>query len=75
VNVGEVAAPTAGDQDLLARALSVVEQHDASPAPSSLERTHHASRTCAQYYDINLLHACSPPATDWAFLSLVLLAF
>jgi hypothetical protein len=66
VDVRKVAAASAGDQDLLACAFGVLQQHDAPSTPSGFERTHHAGRSCAQHYDINLLHVCSPAlATDW----------
>jgi hypothetical protein len=60
VDVGEVASAASGDQDLLADAFRVVEQHHAPSASARLQRAHHAGGACAQNYDINFLHSPSP---------------
>ena len=52
VQVGEVAAPAAGDADLLADLLVVVDEHD---APSALPRgrgAHHAGRAGTDHGDL-----------------------
>ena len=66
VDVGEVAAAAAGDQDLLADALGVVEQDDAPSAPPGLDGAHHARRACAQHHHIYLLHDALPSLSSFA---------
>jgi hypothetical protein len=60
VDVGEVAPAASGDQDLLADAFRVVEQHYAASSPAGFDRAHHACCAPAENYDINFLHSPSP---------------
>jgi hypothetical protein len=60
VDVGEVTSAATGDQNLFADAFGVVEQDNPPATTSSLDCAHHAGRTCAQNYDVNLLHSHSP---------------
>ena len=48
VEVGEVAAASAGDEDFFAGAVGVVDKEDAAPAASSLEGAHEAGGTCSE---------------------------
>jgi hypothetical protein len=47
VEVGEVAASSAGDEDLLADALGMIEDEDAAPAAACFDGTHQAGRACS----------------------------
>ena len=51
--VGEVAAPPAGDADLLARRPGVVEDAHRAPAPPGLDGAHHPGRAGADDQDID----------------------
>src|SRR5690606_16332670 len=52
VDVGEVAAPAARDQDLLAGLVGVVEQQHAAPARTRLRSAHQPGRSGAEHYRI-----------------------
>jgi hypothetical protein len=56
VQIGEVAAATAGNQDLLAGLARVIQHHNAPPTPSGGECAHQAGGAGAQDYDIGALH-------------------
>ena len=56
VEVGEVAAPTARDEDFLARLVGVIDQQDALATLASHQRRHETRRAGTQDDDINLLH-------------------
>jgi hypothetical protein len=61
VEVGEVAAATAGDEDLLAGAFGVVEEDDASAALSGFESAHHSGAAPApRMSDVYLLKYSVP---------------
>ena len=49
--VGEVAAAAAGDEDLAAGALAVVEEQDAATAAAGLDGPHQPCRAGAQHND------------------------
>jgi hypothetical protein len=74
VDVCEVAAASAGDEDLLADAVGVIEDKDAPRAPSGLDGAHQSCGACSKYYDINGMHAILSPdpnkrvATLWSLL-------
>jgi len=54
VQIGEVAAAAAGDEDLLSRPVGVVEHEGAPSAPSRFDGAHQTGRACAQYEDIGV---------------------
>ena len=54
-SVGEIAAPAAGDADLLARRPGVVEEAHRAPAPPGLTGAHHPGRAGADDQDIHSL--------------------
>ncbi len=58
MKVGEVAASTARDQDLLADPFGMIEQNNTAPALAGLDSTHQASRTGADYDHVELLLHC-----------------
>jgi hypothetical protein len=43
VNVGEIAASAAGDQDLFAKPIRVLQHGNAAPAPARLDCAHQSS--------------------------------
>src|SRR6516162_3127918 len=53
--VGEVAAPTARDQDLLSDLLSPLQHHDAPAAFSGLDRAHQPGRSRAQHDRVKIM--------------------
>ena len=55
VDVGEVTAPAAGDEDLAAGAVAVFEQEDAVAAASGLEGAHHSRCACAEDDDVEVV--------------------
>jgi hypothetical protein len=55
VDVGEVAAASAGDEDLFAGFFGVVEEEDAASAASSLDGAHEAGGSGAEDYYIECL--------------------
>jgi hypothetical protein len=56
VQIGEVAAPAAGNQDLLAGLARMVQHHHAAPVPPGRERAHQAGGAGAQDDDIGGFH-------------------
>src|SRR3546814_17248314 len=58
VQVGEVAAPAAGDADLLRRPGGLLQQQHAPPAPASLDCSHEAGRPRAEDDDIEVAQHC-----------------
>ena len=61
MNVGEVAAAAAGDQNLFSDSVRVVQQGNPLAVFSGLDGAHQASRTCAENDDIkNLGHFVRP---------------
>jgi hypothetical protein len=57
--VGEVAAPAAGDEDLLARLVRVVEQQHAPAALARAQGGEHPGRSGAEDDDIEVAHAAA----------------
>ena len=55
MQVGEITAPAAGDEDFLADTVSVIQNNNSAPALASLNGTHQASRTGADYDRVELL--------------------
>jgi hypothetical protein len=64
VQVGEIAAAAAGNQDFLARLFSVIEHDDLPPARGGSGRAEKAGRPCAQDDHI-VRHAGCPWAIAW----------
>ena len=56
VQIGEVAAPAAGDQDLLAGLARMVQHHHAAPAPPGGDCAHQAGGAGAEDDDIGGVH-------------------
>ncbi len=56
LEVSEVAASAAGDQNLGARLRAMLEQQDAPAAPPRAHRAHHPGRARAQHDDIESFH-------------------
>src|SRR6202008_265364 len=56
VEIGEVAAAAARNQDLLSRTLGMVEQQDAAAALARGQRGHHAGCACAEDYRVETMH-------------------
>ena len=52
VEVGEVAAAAAGDEDLFADAIGMIEKEDAAAALACLDGSHKPCRACAEYEKI-----------------------
>jgi hypothetical protein len=48
MEIGEIAAPAAGDENLLANPVGALEDRDASPALSRLDGAHQPSRAAAK---------------------------
>ena len=73
MDIGEVAAAAAGDEDFLPRGLGMVEHEDAPAPPARPHGAEQAGGTGAEHHDIEILHAVmchssgrgvSPPSTD-----------
>ena len=58
MNVGEVAAASAGDEDLLPNAIGVIEQRDAAAAPAGLNGAHKSRGACADDDRVEVLAHC-----------------
>ena len=56
VQIGEVAAPAAGNQDLLAGLARMVQHHHAAPVPPGGECAHQAGGAGAQDDDVSGFH-------------------
>jgi hypothetical protein len=56
VEVGEVAAASAGDEDFFAGAVCVVEDEGAAIAPASFDGGHEAGGACAEDEDVDFGH-------------------
>ncbi len=56
VQVGEVAAPAAGDQDLFADALGPLQHGHAAPAPAGFNGAHQAGCSAAENDHVKTLH-------------------
>jgi hypothetical protein len=48
MEVGEVAASAAGDQDFLPNSVRMIEDEDPTPALASLDSAHESCGTCAE---------------------------
>ena len=55
VEVGEIAAPAAGDADLLAGRARMVDHQHRAPAPARLDGAHHPGRARADHHDVEIL--------------------
>ena len=66
VQVGEVAAATAGDEDLFARPLSALEHGDTAAAAAGFDRGHEARSAAAEDEDIEtvLIHGADFTTRD-----------
>src|SRR5580658_8278589 len=61
IDVGEIAAPAAGDQDFLASPLGTLDQRDPPPAPAGFDRAHEPRSPSAKNENIESLHRpCGP---------------
>ena len=56
VDVGEVAAASAGDEDFLAGAFGVVEEEDAAAAAAGFDGAHEAGGAGAEDEDVDFSH-------------------
>ena len=63
IDVGEIAAPAAGDQDFLAGPIGTLDQRDAPPALASLDGAHEPRSPSAKNKNIEFLHRPSSPAS------------
>ena len=61
VDVGEIRTATAGDEDLLAGAVGVVEQGDAAAAAAGFDGAHQACCSGAEDEDVDLLRGQTVP--------------
>jgi hypothetical protein len=62
MQVGEIAAATAGDQNLFADAVGTFQHEDAPASLAGLDGAHQASRACSENnYVVILIHP-GPPA-------------
>ena len=52
VEVGEVAASTAGEEDFFARAIGVVDDGDAAASATRFDRAHEPGSACAEDEDV-----------------------
>src|SRR5262249_16833698 len=57
VDVGEVTASSAGDEDLLADSFRAFEHRDATATLTSFDSTHQPGRAAAQNDDVRILRA------------------
>ena len=61
IDIGEVASATAGDEDLFARAVSMLEHEDTPPAATCVNSAHEPSSSSSQNEDVNFGHLRSRP--------------
>ena len=57
MHIGEVAAATAGDGDLLANSVLMFDQDSASAAPAGFDGAHHSRSAGSDDKDVEINHA------------------
>ena len=55
IKVGEITAPAAGDENLLAGAIRAFQKRDATPAFAGFDRAHEPGRSGAKHYRIAMI--------------------
>src|SRR6266404_1686699 len=70
MQVGEVATPAAGNQDLFADAVGAFEHCHAPSALARLDGTHQPSRTATENHDVKVLFHSSPASGPLQWMSI-----